>query len=72
MMAEDEDDGDRVLFFEIGGLTRVVRDCHDVDDIEQAVGFTHCPICGGKRVPMAGKPEASYLEHELEYGEFLH
>lgn len=60
----DESDGGRVLFFEIDGLTRVVRDCHDIDEIEKVIGFTYCPVCGGRRVRTA---DGGYLEHDSRY-----
>jgi hypothetical protein len=69
MSQEDDDDPDRVLFFEIDGLTRVVRDCHDIDEIEQQVGFSFCPVCGGRREWKDGQ---GFLEHDPNYNQRVH
>lgn len=67
-MTDDEEEG-RVLFFEIDGLTRIVRDCHDIDELEVVVGFTHCPICGGPRAYENGN---SHLDHDSRYTGQIH
>jgi hypothetical protein len=65
----EEDESDRVLFLEIDGVTYVARDCHDIDGIEERVGFTYCPICGGKRKIEGG---VGYLDHDPNYTGAIH
>ncbi len=67
-MSKKEDEG-RILFLEIDGLTYAAHDCHDIDEIEQRVGFTYCPMCGGKRAWENGE---GFLVHDPAYSGVIH